>query len=241
MIVKRWIIVVIINALLLSGAFQVYAMSKYAGQPSSHASSNVNGSFSKFLFLPLAVNNSSMIPEGSLSPTPSLTITETPSGTLSLTTTVTQTPTFTETLSTSPTMTLTPSPTYIGIPPTICEKHSLPTGSDAVSIAFSYELGPVLRNYVMNQDMVVSVVNLSANLSANGCTIGQQLILKGNLVGSWTYHANGYNLYSERSYFSATVHKNDPINYSAYAVDYNCTGTIKGASNFIEICGDPIP
>ena len=229
MVFKRWIVVAVINALVLSSAFQIFGRNMQAVQAQARSTTNLDATPSEFAFLPLVMRYSGSTP----TPTPTITSTPTP--------TITNTPTITKTgtITTTPTNTFTPSftPTFNGTPPAICEWHYLPNKTET----FSYELGPVIHKFSMVNNMAVSVVRISANLSATNCWIGQQININGNDLGSWTYLANDYNIYTETQYVSLNVHVGNQITYTAYAANYNCTGMIKGATNYVEVCGNPIP
>jgi hypothetical protein len=241
MFFKRWIVVAALNILLISGAFQISAINKQSGQASHNFSSNLDATPSELSYLPLIMKYGN--PGPTATPTITPTFTASPSLTASPTFTaspsLTPSATFTASPTFTPSMTFTPSPTFDGTPPSICDTYPLPTGSDNISTNFSNEIGPVISNLTIKTNMTVSIVRVSANLSANNCKIGQQVKIKGNLVGYWEYFANGFNMYSETKYYSTTVTKGQSLQYTAYAVEYGCTGTIKGAANYVEVCGNP--
>ncbi len=104
---KRWIAIGIVNALLLCGAFQLFAGSKAAAQTHAYNTTNLDDPLSESLYLPLVVKNYPPLPTATFTPTftpsPSPSPSRTPSPTL---------------LPPSPT----PTPTYGGPPPPICER-----------------------------------------------------------------------------------------------------------------------
>ena len=239
MFFKRWIIVAVINALLLSSAFQVFGKNKQSGQTQVHASANLQASTSEFLFLPFIVNNEPFTPTATPTPNTSATRTRTPTRTprtsATRTPTVTRTPTPTESVSKTPTSTFTSTPTFSGTPPAICEWHYLPDQTSP----FSTDIGPYTKSFSIQNTMTVSVVRISANLSANNCTIGQLVSISGNQVGDWLYNATTYNIYTETAYLSLSAHVGDTILYRAYSINNGCTGWIKGPENYVEVCGNP--
>jgi hypothetical protein len=224
MYIKRWIVAGVIIALLLAGAFQISGMAKQSGQGQSHSTTNLFDSINQLVYMPLALKDPVFNP----SITPTLTPSKTPS--------ITDTPTPTEVITDGPTPTFTLTPTFSGTPPALCEWHYLPNKT----VSFSTDLGPYSKTFTIQNNMTVSVVRVSANLSANNCTVGQFVTINGSQVGDWTYSAtNNYKIYTETHYDSLPVHVGNSILYRAYAINFGCTGWISGASNYVEVCGNP--
>jgi hypothetical protein len=220
MVLKRWILIGVINALLLSGAFQFFVGNKAAAQVHANNTTNLDDPPSESLFLPLVIKN--------YPPTPTMTFT----------------PTFTPSPSPSPTPTATPSPTpsptFNGTPPSICEKQNLPN----ITESFSDSTAPVkhvLPNPIQHT-MRVSIVTASAKLKGLNCTIGQLVMVNGIVRSSWNHYSNNnYVLFTDSAYTSFNVNVGEHIEYRAYAAGVNCSGSITGATNYVEICGDEIP
>jgi hypothetical protein len=241
MSVKRWILAGVINLLLLSGVIQIFFRSGQSVSAQGRNTMDLIDTPSEAIYLPLVLNNFPFIPTPTLSPTlaHSLTKTLTPTRTRTPTKTgtSTRTPSLTPTLTVSPTasLTFTQTPTFNGTPPAVCEWHYLPD----VTRQFSNDIGPVINTFLMTNTMNVTVVRVSANLSAPNCSIGQLVTINGNQVGDWTYVAHGSNIYTETQYLSLNANAGNHIVYTAYSVSYSCIGTITSASNYVEVCGNP--
>lgn len=226
MIIKRWIVVAVVIALLLAGAFQISGMAKQSGQGQNHSTTNLFDAINQLVYAPLALRD----PVFNTTLTATFTPTTTPS--------ITSTPTIDDRTPTS-TPTITMTPTFSGTPPTICEWHYLPNKT----VSFSTDLGPYPVNFTIQHNMTVSIVRVSANLKANNCTIGQQVLIKGTEVSNW-YNDNvpsNYVIYTQTVYLSTplTVAINNSIKYTAYAINNGCTGWISSATNYVEVCGNP--
>ncbi len=183
MSIRRWIVVGVINALLIAGAFQIPGMAKQSGQGPSHVTKNLDASSNEFVYMPLVLNNYPFIPTFTPTMTPSLTPTPTIDN---------STPTST------PTITLTP--TFSGNP-AICEWHYIQNKN---ALPFSTDLGPQIVNFKIQNNMTVSIVRVSASLKANNCTIGQQVLIKGSEVSNWYNDnvPNSYVIYTQTVYLT---------------------------------------
>ena len=222
---KRWIAIGIVNALLLCGAFQLFAGNKAAAQSHANNTTNLDDPLSESVYLPLVVNNYPPLPTATFTPT----FTPSPSPSPS------RTPSPTRTALPSPT----PTPTYN--PPPICDKkYYLPSGT----VSFSEGIGPYIYTTNITETMRVSIVWASAKLSSNNCTISQQVLINNNAVASWYYSNNNtYTVYTDYAAVSPfNVHPGDKISYKASAAGF-CTGSITSTANtyYVEVCGDPIP
>lgn len=228
MVIKRWILIGVINALLLSGAFQLFVGNKAAAQAHVYNTTNLDVPTNESILLPLVMRSYPSSPTPTMTLTPTLTPSPSP--------TLTRTPSLTPTATLSPT----PSPTYNGTPPSICEKQSLPN----ITESFSDSTAPVkhvLPNPIQHT-MTVKIVTASAKLKGLNCTIGQLVMVNGIIQGSWNHYSNNsYTLYTDSAYTSFDVQVGQHIEYRAYAAGVNCTGWITGATNYVEVCGDPIP
>jgi hypothetical protein len=228
MFAKRWILIGVINVLLLSSAFQLFVGNKSAAQAHAYNTTNLDDSPSGSLFLPLVMRDNPFIPTPTMTFTP--TFTPSPSPSPSRTPSMTPTATFTQT----------PSPTYNGTPPSICETHDLPNKTES----FSDSTGPVkhVLPTPMQHTMRVKIVTASADLKGLNCTIGQLVMVKGIQQGSWNHYSNNsYAIYTDSAYTSFDTNVGDSIEYRAFALPFNCSGSITGATNYVKICGDPIP
>ena len=223
MVVKRWILIGVINVLLIGGAFQLFVGNKAAAKAHMYNTTNLDNPPSESLFLPLVMQN---YPP---TPTPTFTPTFTPSPSPSPTRTPTQTRT--------PTSSPTPTPTYN--PPPICDKkYYLPN----TTAPFSEAVGPYIYTTNITETMRVSIVWASAKLSSSNCTISSQVLINNSVVASWYYSNNNtYTIYTDYAAVSPfNVHPGDKISYKASAAGF-CSGSITGATNYVEVCGDTIP
>jgi hypothetical protein len=234
---KRWIAIGIVNALLISGAIQIFGGNKAAAQTHIDNATNLDFTPSAFIYLPLVKMDYQITPTATPTITP--TFTPSPSPSPSFTPSQTFTPSPSPTASPSPT----PSPTFDGTPPAICEKHNLPNRTDS----FSSSSGPVtyILSKIQNTNpMRVSIVRASAKLSSSTCRISQQVFINNNLVATWYENAKiTYAIYPEQMYTNFNVHKNDTVTYVVSSAAFDCSGSITGdpLHNYVEVCGDEIP